>query len=303
MEENLYKDIFNSQNNTVNSFRENLESVKDKDEYIDYFYKVEKLDKNLREELYRSYLELVKNLESFIPEDKDIWKNEKLAHKYLFKSPKEVFDKFIKEEKFIELVRSFYNQDEILEKILLEEIKIEYLKYIRKYLILISSRGYKNIYKNYVEILEKSNEIREEIMTPLSEILDIKDFNFELESKLNFIKRENKFFKAKEKLENIDFNSFYEDSINSQNKILNDIKNLSEILIDYYNLILKEILNSLQLGKLYILKNSNSIEIINFKDYYLSIINKTFIIFEINIDRDEYNNILKRSIEEICLFN
>lgn len=303
MEENLYKDIFNSQNNIINSWKKNLKSIDDKGEYINYFYKIEKLNKSLREEFYKSSLELIKSMEIFLPEEKEVWKDEKTIHNALFKRPIDVFNDMTREYSFYKLISASYNKEKTSEEIALEELKVDYLKYVKKYLILISSRGYRDIYKNYINILEKSNELMEEIMTPLSEILNIKESEFELKSGRDLIENEDKILEAKEKLENIDFYDFYEKSINSQMEILNNIERFSSILIDYYNSLLDEILHSIKSAELLVLRNSNTIEIIDFEDYYSSVLKKSKIFLEENINNSRFNNILAMTIEETYKFN
>lgn len=300
--ENLYDELFNSQENLINAWKNNLNSVNDKEDFIDHFTKIEKLNKKLRDEFYRSTFEMVKSMEVFFPDEEKIWESERLAHKEIFNNPLDLFFEISKEYSFYKLINELFEKDIEKTKDAFNNLKKDYVKYIKKYLILISAKGFKDIYRNYIEILKKSNNLMESIMTPISEAVSVSEYKKSLNNPENLRKNKKKLLNSVNKLNEIDFKDFYKDSVYSQEKTVKKVERFSDVTLSYYD----EMFNYIRFA---IERSSYDYKLIEsrltektFEEYYIFMKKRIEFYLEEDIKSQNFKNLLSYTIDETVIF-
>lgn len=292
---------FSSRDKILEDMYESMLTSGEKEKYIDYFYKVEKLNKKLRKEFYDSSLELFKSLELFFPEGDEVWKNEKMAHNEVFRSPLEVYAYLHRQYFFYKLLNNLFI-DRVLFENDIKKLKECYIIYIKKYISVAAAKGFEDIYRNYLSILDKSSELFEELLFPMTNFVNEDEYNEIIKNPTYLNHKKTEFLDKINKLNDVDFEKFYNFSIDAQRKIVEKTERFTEFVFGYYDNIFTKIIDFIRKADTSYNLIENKLADHDFEKYNSFMKKMVEKYLEEYISSEEFAKIMSNSIMEVKLF-
>lgn len=279
---------------------EKLNRDENNKDYIDYFYKIEKMNKDLMDEFYGSTIEIIKGMGVLFPKE-EFWEDENLAYNEIFITPDKIFQRLKSEYSFYILSNVFYENNHSRVDII-KELKKDYDEFIKEYIALVYLKGFQEVYKNYIEILKSSNILVKSIMKPLNELINIYEYEKNFNSLEDFKLNERNIVQGIQDLNALDFQEFYNSSIDSQRKIVFKMEKFINYVESYYEEIFNYIISGTSRADYDYRLIEKKLDNKNFTEYNNFLKLRTVFYLEKYIKEKKYNDIVLNSKEEIKNF-